>query len=117
MSEFKRDRETIDAATDGPWESDDTGLVTTSYSIYSEDNYQIIAVPPATQTGTSDAEFIARARERWPVALDRIAALESALRKVDEIRHELKVEAMDGDRADINVLVAALKAPCSEVKR
>jgi hypothetical protein len=113
MSEFKRDRETIDAATDGPWESDDTGLVTTSYSVYGDDSYQIIAVPPATQTGTSDAEFIARARERWPAALDRVAELEAALRKVDEIRETMD-QLLDAG-CPVDDQVAALKAPCMEV--
>jgi septal ring factor EnvC (AmiA/AmiB activator) len=56
-----------------------------------------------------EAERLRRASD------SRASALEAALRKVDEIRHELKGEAMDGDRADVNVLVAALKAPCMEV--
>ena len=68
----------IDAATDGPWESDDTGLVETTYSVHDrEDVRLVIAVPPATATGAHDAEFIAAARTGWPRALDRIAKLEA----------------------------------------
>ena len=44
----------------------------------------------------------------------RITALEDALRKVDEIRHELKKRRNNYHTSE---LVAALKAPCTEVEK
>lgn len=84
MNEFAKDREVIDAATPGPWESHEMNgsVLFTSGGM---------AVYGSNQLNNSMA--VARARTRWPAALDtikeqdaRIAELEAEIERLKEFK-------------------------------
>jgi hypothetical protein len=84
--EFRRDREVIDAATSGPWTFENDGTVG-----------GIVVRPPTGRPHRhdrpEDAAFIARARTRWPVALDELAQLRAELATAERERDELLTRA------------------------
>lgn len=106
--EFKRDREVIAEATEGPWGAD------VDYYVVTED----LCIAEAMQ-GSHDAQFIARARERWPAALEALELEKVHAKKLqrllDEMRecHAIEWEARDTVEAERD----RLKQEVEELKR
>lgn len=99
----RTDREIIDAASPGEWESghyhDDQGCP--DYGVFSD-------VRVASQLMFRDAEFIAAARTRWPAALDRIDQLEGRVKELEgALRHTVQC-IDDFDCAECRAALALL---------
>lgn len=100
MSEWEKDRATIEAATPGPWAASrivyDTGAATLQLHRPGDRTGETnISATPA------DAAFITRARTRWPAALVEIDRLRDLLEDRPAAPKESFDEAMDRAEAAI----------------
>ena len=95
QSEFQKDREAIESATNGRWKyfktriPDDDGGCAVRAEDFLEDGRRRIRYVVRTLENATDktmhvdnAAFVVRAHERWPVALDEIERLQGLLRGV-----------------------------------
>ena len=96
--EFEKDREVIEAATD--WGSPAPWVHHGEYDVRSKDGSIVetddpYAEPIAEFANNHDAQFIARARERWPAVLDEKVHAKKLQRLLDEMRecHVIEWEA------------------------
>lgn len=71
--ELKQDRAIIDAATPGPWTTEEEGSTMAVAATYGRQ--KIYAAPPGGGYPHADQQFIAAARTRWPVAIDEVERL------------------------------------------
>lgn len=99
--EIERDQQVIASATPGPWTAeyadDDLAMnaimITRPSAVGELDDHEnnvaivLLQTPRVAVIGDGkwheNAEFIARARSRWPAALDRIAALEGRIASLE----------------------------------
>ena len=114
--EFQKDREVIAAATEGPWEHwwcgddhcdchavlipdcpcgiDAHKIERSSLSHKYDAHLWTGSDGDAWSNASNTAEFIARARTRWPIALD---ALDAANQRIAELGEVIRANSMQSD--------------------
>ena len=99
--DLKADLELCNEATPGPWYREKTGanfkgfsseVIIADTSRYATGN-KVYAEPEGGQFPSSDADFIAQAREGWPYAIEQALAEKERANKYEIILRELTTAA------------------------